>query len=195
LVDGTDGQGVDLKLEQHLVAQLDAHARHFLSVVNSDQRLQGFKQVLTSTGSVLLEYTQAEGYLSDQFGYERLVEFVENKRAKHISAYGHQELQAGAATENIGSEPKPEAISWHQRKREILFRIEMKFESRYLHWEALAIKQMLAQPPKEQNAAETTTGEPVMARSKSRPSADQTFAVRRDRIMEEYAKKLEALPA
>ena len=136
---------LDEKIVETLVATFDAYGRTLLQAVNVSSELPGYHKSLRFVASRLIQ--SLEKNLSEPFSDSRLRQMAENSgdltRRKHFLTPAQQETETRKVIEQFRSELMPEALKSNERKNQLLFVIECRFEARHQHWAAEAIESLL----------------------------------------------------
>jgi hypothetical protein len=172
------------KIVETLVETLDAHARAYLAVVNSESLLTQYARRLRRVGSALIENSERRSFLSDPYSEEQLRKLATSEgkyiRRKHLLTAEEQEVEICNSVERIRIELQSKAMEWHAWRNQMLIRIETRFEARYRYWAAEAIERVhavarSAAPSLEfdsvnPKARESVPQEPEIPKKRGRPT-------------------------
>jgi hypothetical protein len=161
----TEGSFED-KIAETLVGTLDAHANALLRAVNRPEELPGYMKHLRRVGWVLIENAKRNSVLNDPQNRHpplspeslrkevdlALVTLHHARRGtlagdpKLSSVYATRTLQGRAPITDAAVEIAPYGEATQRRSewcRQVIDRIETRFEARYRHWQAEALEGIL----------------------------------------------------
>ena len=128
------------------MATPSSFAEAYLRKVNRKDLVARYVGYIRGAGATLIHSAEHRGFLLDPFNEDRLRKMAENAgeflSRKHFLTSEQQEAEIRAGIERARTEPREEALKWHEWHNQMLFRIANHFEARYRRWEADAIERV-----------------------------------------------------
>jgi hypothetical protein len=131
-----------------LVETLDAHARQYLQKLEKVEAIPAYTKCLRETGENLILNAEQRSFLVDPYRDAKLRQIAESsgdfilRKLSLSPAQQEETIQKEVA--RVREEVRPKALKWLAWKTEMVFEIEYRFEARYRHWEAKALKRVRA---------------------------------------------------